>query len=286
MRDFNERNATEAVLAQMAGCPDPRLRTVMASIVRHLHEVVQETEPTEAEWLAAIEFLTAVGKRADARRQEFIILSDVLGVSALVDAIAHRGGPGVTESTVLGPFHLEGASPDLPHGAAICGKHGGEPTVVTGRVLDSTGKPLPDAAVEVWQSDADGFYDVQRREPGAALDSRGRFRTGAEGEFWFRTVKPVSYPIPTDGPVGQLLRALGRPMQRPAHLHFIITAPGHPALTTQVFVEGDPCLDSDPVFGVKQSLIATFEQVDDPAQAERWHVPSPFCRMHKDFVLA
>ncbi len=282
MRDFNEGNATDAVLHQFGERADPRLAELLASVVRHLHAVVRETQPTEAEWLAAIRFLTEAGQRSDERRQELISLSDVLGVSALVDAIAHRGPPQATETTVLGPFHVP-AGPVLAQGAALCGKHGGEPTVVTGRVVDPAGRPVPGALVDVWQSDADGLYDVQRSEGG--LDSRGLFRAEDDGSVWFRTVKPVSYPIPTDGPVGRLLRALGRPMQRPAHLHFQVAADRFEPLTTQIFVAGDPCLDSDPVFGVKASLIAPFERVDDPVEAKRWQVAAPFSRMTREFVL-
>lgn len=284
MRDFNEANATEAVLARLDGCPDPRLKAVMTSVIRHLHAVVREVEPTQAEWLAAIRFLTATGQMCDDRRQEVILLSDTLGVSMLVDAIAHRKPAGVTESTVLGPFFVEGAEA-LPHGADICKDGKGEPTVVDGRVLDAAGRPIGGATLEVWQTNAEGFYDIQQPGVQPEMNLRGRFTTDAQGRFWLKTVKPVAYPIPTDGPVGRLLARLERHPYRPAHIHFIIAAPGCEPVTTHLFVEGDPYLDSDAVFGVKESLIRPFERVSDPAEAARYGMAGPFWKVTHDFSL-
>lgn len=257
MARFSEQALTDAVIARMEGCDNPRLKEVMAAVVRHLHALVREVQPTEAEWFQAIQFLTATGQKCDDKRQEFILLSDTLGVSMLVDAINHQKPGGETESTVLGPFYVEGA-PEFPMGADIRPNGAdGAPTLVSGKVTDGNGRPIQGATLDVWQAGADGFYDVQR--PGSEFALRGRFRTGADGRYHFRTVKPVSYPIPIDGPVGQMLLKLGRHPYRPAHLHFIVQAEGFEPLTTHLFVKGDEYLDSDVVFGVKDSLIVDFK---------------------------
>ena len=284
MRDFNEQNATEAVLARLDGCPDARLKEVMTSVVRHLHAVVREVEPSPDEWLAAIRFLTRTGQICDERRQEFILLSDTLGVSMLVDAIHHREPAGCTESTVLGPFHVEGAA-EIPHGGNLCRDGKGAPTVVAGRVLDPGGAPIAGAALDVWQTNGEGFYDTQQPDLQPEMNLRGKLTTDAKGRFWFRTIRPVSYPIPTDGPVGQLLDRLGRHPYRPAHIHFIVSAPGFESVTTHLFVEGDPYLDSDAVFGVKESLIVPFVRNESAADAERLGVAAPFYRVEHEFGL-
>ena len=230
MRTFTEASSVEAVLERMANCPDPRLKEIMDSLVTHLHAFVRDVEPTFDEWLAAIQFLTRTGQICDERRQEFILLSDTLGVSMLVDAINHRKPSGATESTVLGPFHVANA-PVMQMGDSISRDHKGEPLVMSGRVLDQRGTPIRDALLDVWQASADGFYDIQDdRQP--TMNLRGLFRTGDDGRYFFRTVKPSSYPIPTDGPVGAMLTALGRHPMRPAHVHFIISADGCEPLTT------------------------------------------------------
>lgn len=264
MTQFSEDALTEAVIARMDKCDNPRLKQIMAAAVRHLHALVREVELTEEEWFQAIQFLTATGQKCDDKRQEFILLSDTLGVSMMVDAINHRKPGGETESTVLGPFYVEGP-PDLPMGASIVAQtKDGAPTLVSGTVTDGRGKPITGAVLDVWQGGPDGFYDVQK--PDFGLDLRGRFRTGADGRYHFRTVKPVSYPVPTDGPVGKLLLALGRHPYRPAHLHFIVAAPGYVPLTTHIFVKGDGYLDSDAVFGVKESLIVDFKPAAKPGE--------------------
>jgi protocatechuate 3,4-dioxygenase beta subunit len=283
MKTFNEQTATGIVLDRMSGCANPRLKELLTSIVTHLHAVVKEVEPTEAEWFAAIDFLTRTGQMCDDTRQEYILLSDTLGVSMLVDAINHRKPRGATESTVLGPFHVAGA-PALALGDSISKDGKGEPLWVSGRVVDPDGNPIEGAALDVWQTSSDGFYDIQdRTQP--TMNLRGVFRTGADGCYFFRSIKPTSYPIPTDGPVGQMLTALGRHPMRPAHIHFIVSAEGFEPVTTHIFVEGDPYLDSDAVFGVKSSLVVPFVRVDDRAAAAERGLPCPHYAARHDFVL-
>ena len=261
MRDFDETSITDAVLERLAATPDPRMRQVAQSLVRHLHAFVRDVEPSFEEWQAAIGFLTRTGQMCDDKRQEFILLSDTLGVSMLVDAINHRLPEGATPTTVLGPFYVEDA-PELPLGAEVAQAMKGERLHVSGQVTSAGGGPIAGAILDIWHSDEDGFYDVQRpAEENASL--RARFRTDAEGRFHFWTLLPTSYPVPDDGPVGDLLRATGRHPMRPAHVHFMIAAPGHETLVTHVFVAGDEYLDSDAVFGVKQALIAEFPKAPE-----------------------
>lgn len=257
MRNLTQANLTDAVVARLAHCEEPRFKQVMESLIRHLHSFVRDVKLTEAEWAEGIRFLTATGHKCDADRQEFILLSDVLGVSMLVDAINHQKPPGATESTVLGPFYVEGA-PDLRHGADISHGGPGESTEVSGRVLTPAGKPIAGALLDVWQTAPNGFYSTQDPKQ-ERFNLRGKFKTDEKGAFSFRTIKPTSYPVPTDGPVGAILNAMGRHPMRPAHLHFIVSAPGYETLTTHLFVEGDPYLDSDVVFGVKNALVVDFK---------------------------
>ncbi len=267
MRDFDETTITAAVLARFAATPDPRLRQVMQALVRHLHGFVREVEPTMAEWEAAIAFLTATGQMCDDKRQEFILLSDTLGVSMLVDAINNRLPAGATPSTVLGPFHVQGAA-EKPLGATLAAGAAGEPMRVEGRVTSADGTPLPGAELDIWHSDADGLYDVQHG--GEPPELRARFRTDAEGRFHFTTIAPTAYPVPTDGPVGAMLEATGRHPMRPAHVHFLVSAPGHRTLVTHVFAAGDPYLDSDAVFGVKDALVREWVRDADGLRALRY----------------
>ena len=256
MRDFDENNITAAVLERLGSTPDPRLRQVIGSLVTHLHDFVRDVEPSFAEWETAISFLTRTGHMCDGKRQEFILLSDTLGVSMLVDAINHRLPEGATPTTVLGPFYVQNA-PELPLGAEVAQAMKGERLHVSGQVTCVGGAPLAGAIVDIWHSDQDGFYDLQRpAEENASL--RARFRTDGEGRFHFWTITPTAYPVPDDGPVGDLLKATGRHPMRPAHVHFMIAAEGHETLVTHVFAAGDPYLDSDAVFGVKQELIREF----------------------------
>lgn len=260
------------VIERLDATPDPRLRDILASLVRHLHAFVRDTRITEEEWSRGIAFLTAVGQKCDARRQEFILLSDVLGVSMQVVAVQHDPVAAGTEATVFGPFHVEGA-PAIENGGDVANGARGTPCVVRATVRDLQGTPIAGATVDVWQSDDDGLYDIQRSDL-AAAQGRGVLTSDAQGGFWFRSVLPVPYPIPMDGPVGDLMRATGRSPWRPAHLHFRIRAPGYRTLITHVFREGDPNLGSDPVFGVRPSLVATW-----PATAEGSH------ELRYDFVL-
>lgn len=282
MRNLTEQNVTDAVLTQMQHTPDPRLKTVLTCLIRHLHDFVREVELTDAEWLAGIQFLSDVGRWCE-KRQEFILLSDTLGVSILVDAINHRKPAGATESSVLGPFYVEGA-PELPRGASIADQTKGEPAVVSGRVLTPDGRPIAGALLDVWQTGFNGLYDVQDPEQ-QGLNLRGRFRTDADGRYEFRTLRPRGYTVPTDGPVGRMLQALHRHPWRPAHIHFVVSAPGYQTLTTMLFIEGDPYLDSDAVFGVKNALVVELVRHDSPEDAARWEMPTPFYSVAYDFGL-
>lgn len=284
MRNVTEENLTEAVLRQITA-QDPRVQQVVTSLVRHLHAFIREVEPTEDEWFTAIDFLTRTGQKCDDKRQEFILLSDTLGVTMLVDAINHRLAEGATETTVTGPFHA--AALEMDNGAMIArGPEGqrGNHAVVRGRVRDVNGNPLAGVKVDVWQSDDDGFYDVQD-ENQPEMNLRAILTTDEHGEYWFRTVRPSSYPIPTDGPVGELLLATGRHPMRPAHIHFRLTHPHYKRLTTHVFVEGDEYLDSDAVFGVKDSLVVPFVLNEDRAKAAEYEFPGPFYEANFDFTL-
>jgi hydroxyquinol 1,2-dioxygenase len=283
MSNLTEQNLVNAVLEKLEGAKDPRFKQVMTSLIKHLHAFVRETELTEAEWFRGIQFLTATGKKCDDKRQEYILLSDTLGVSMLVDAINHRKPGGATETTVLGPFYVSGAK-DMPMWADVAGDAPGEPAFVFGRVLDVGGKPIAGAALDVWQTDGEGFYDVQR--PGGNESyARGKFTTAADGRYGFRTVKPVSYPVPTDGPVGKMLLGMGRHPYRPAHVHAIVSAPGYEKVATHLFVEGDAYLDSDAVFGVKHSLVVPFKPHPAGPTPDGGKSHAPFCTAEYDFKL-
>ncbi len=273
-----ERSAITAEAVASAGaCDDARLKAVYAALIRHLHGFVAEVGLTHEEWLAAIRFLTATGQACDDVRQEFILLSDTLGVTALIDELAAQrtATPGATESSVLGPFFAEQA-PDVERGGSLS-RGNGVPLLVSGTVRDAAGHGIADAVLDVWGTDGAGKYDSQYAD--RRVDCRGRVRTDAGGTFAFRTDVPVSYPVPTDGPVGTLLNALGRHAMRPAHLHFRVHADGFHPLTTAIYVAGDPYLRSDAVFGVHDSLIEEFRPGTD-ASGE------PLATLERDFVLA
>ncbi|MEO0382112.1 MAG: intradiol ring-cleavage dioxygenase [Pseudomonadota bacterium] len=255
---FTEETSESAVNGRMGADIDPRLATVMTSLVRHLHAFAKDVELTQEEWGIAIDFLTRTGQLCDDNRQEFILLSDTLGVSMLVDAINHRRPNGATENTVLGPFHVADA-PNYPMGQNICLDDKGESCLFQGRVIDLGGNAIEGASIDVWSDNADGFYDVQQPNVQPKFNNRGIFTTAADGAYSFRGIRPVAYPIPDDGPVGQMLAALNRHPNRPAHMHFIVSAPGYERIITHTFVDGDEWLTSDAVFGVKASLISTME---------------------------
>lgn len=282
---FTEADSADVVISRNVNAQDERLKQVMAVITRKLHEAVKEIEPTEEEWFRAIMFLTDTGHMCNDWRQEFILLSDVLGVSMLVDAINNRKPSGASESTVLGPFHVADA-PELPMGSNICLDQKGEPMRVRGRILDTDGNPIAGAKIDVWQANDEGFYDVQQKGIQPDFNLRGVFRTGADGSYHFRGVKPKFYPIPDDGPVGKLLAQLGRHPYRPAHLHYIVEAPGFDRLVTHIFDPDDPYIRSDAVFGVKQSLMAKFQPLTDPDAAKAAGFDGPFLDLAFDFVLS
>ena len=283
MQHRRASDLTEAVAAAMAPDTHPRTRQIVAALVHHLHAFVEEVQLTEAEWMAGIQFLTAVGQKCDDRRQEFILLSDTLGVTAVKDRVNHPQTVGVTEHTLLGPFHRAGA-PALPLGSDLAAGVPGEATRVRGRVLSTDGRSLPGARLDVWQADAAGFYDLQKPDL-TGLELRGEFTADADGRYWFSTIKPAPYPIPFDGPVGQMLQTLGRHPYRPAHIHFIVSAPGFQPLTTELFAAGDPYLASDAVFGVRDTLVVPFVPYDETRHGTIADGPVPVYLVEYDFVL-
>jgi hydroxyquinol 1,2-dioxygenase len=283
MRDFDEKSITEAVIARLADCDDPRFRHVMASLVHHLHDFVRDVRLTEAEWITAIQFLTDVGKTCTDQRQEFILLSDTLGISVLVISINHPAEEGSAESTVLGPYYWEGA-PDMPLGSNLAEGVKGEPAFYSGRVLGANGKPLANALLDVWSGDGEGNYDMQM--PGdVGMKARGRIRTDSEGRYWFRSIRPTFYPVPTDGPVGRMLAKMGRHPFRPGHIHMIVSAAGHEPVTTHLFVADSEYLDSDAVFGMKESLVAKFNRHPAGKAPTGESVSTPFYTVEYDFRL-
>jgi catechol 1,2-dioxygenase len=280
----NEAKISAQAVAAFANTPNPRLRQVLQGLVRHLHAFASEVELTEAEWLEGIRFLTDTGKMCDGVvRQEFILLSDVIGLSMLVDAVNHRASEAATETTVFGPFYMAGM-PQRGHGENMAFTPG-EPALVVGRVLDADGRPIADAVLDVWQTADNGMYSGQ--DPDQPLTNlRGRYRTDEAGRFAIRTIIPVSYPIPTDGPVGRLLQASDRHPWRPAHLHFMVKAAGHRSLVTHLFNHDDPYLESDVVFGVKDSLKVVYQPCrQDHPLAARYAISGPFSLASYDFVL-
>ncbi|HWT23275.1 MAG TPA: intradiol ring-cleavage dioxygenase [Solirubrobacteraceae bacterium] len=283
-RNLADEALTRAVLASFEGARSARFRELADSLVRHLHAFASEVGLTEEEWFQGIDFLTRTGHITDERRQEFILLSDVLGLSMLVVGINNRRPPQATESTVFGPFFVEG-SPGFSNGDDLANGAPGEPCLMQGRVLNLDGEPVPGAHLEVWMADKDGFYDVQYDD----LDEpRGRGHLSADdrGRWWFWSVKPEAYPIPADGPVGGLLDAAGRHPMRPAHVHFLVRAPGYQRLITHVFVDGDRYLDSDAVFGVRSNLITAFERREAGTAPDGREMPTPYWVMAYDIVLA
>jgi catechol 1,2-dioxygenase len=261
MTAFTEQSHLDEALRRLQNTENPRLKQVMEAFTRHMFAFVNEVKPTEDEWMQGIRYLTALGQMCDDVRQEWILFSDAFGVTMLVDYINHQKEAGTTESSVLGPFYREGA-PEYANGENISQDGEGEPIVLTGTITDSGGSPIKGAKVDIWQTAPNGLYEVQdKTQPEYNL--RGIFTTGADGRYTARSVKPVSYPIPDDGPVGQLLRAVGRHPYRPAHVHFIVSAEGYEPVVTQLFTDDDPYLESDAVFGVKDSLVIHYTPEGD-----------------------
>ena len=261
MRNLNEDTITQAVIERFSKTPDPRLKTILISLVQHLHAFAREVKLTEEEWFQGIDLLTRTGHMCDDKRQEFILLSDTLGLSMLTVAMNNKKPAGCTEATVFGPFYVEGA-PRYQNGDDVANGASGSPCQVRGNVRGLDGKPVPHATIEVWQADADGNYDVQYANL-AHPQARGVLEAREDGSFDFRTIVAEAYPIPTDGPVGEMLRASRNHPWRPAHLHFMIKAEGYESLITHVFRDGDQYLDSDAVFGVRQSLVADWVRQPD-----------------------
>ena len=285
---FSEENSAGAVNARIdTAKADPRLAQVIMALTRHLHAFIKEVEPTHDEWMTGIKFLTDTGHMCTEWRQEFILLSDTLGVSSLVDTVNHRSGNGATEHTILGPFHVQN-HPRRKAGDNICLDGKGEPLAVCGRVLDTSGKPIAGATIDVWQTNDDGFYDVQQKGVQPDMNMRGMFESGPDGSFWFRSVRPRYYPIPDDGPVGMLLGALGRHPNRAAHIHLIIEKPGFDKVITHIFEPNCPYLREDAVFGAKDSLIGDFRKSTDATRAVQlgFEAAPFFWEVTTDFVLA
>ena len=285
MPQFNDIELTEAVIRSFDQTPDPRARFLLQELVKSLHDYVRKTDLTFAEWEYAIDFLTRTGQKCTPVRQEFILLSDVMGVSMLVDAVNHRERDGATETTVLGPFYV-GEHKTMPHGADVSPRLDGEPMFVQSRVTDLAGKPLANVPVDVWHADNEGFYDSQKSDYEThGPSSRARFITDADGRFFFRTILPCSYPIPTDGPVGEMIMQTRRHPMRPAHVHFLVNAPGYEPLITHVFIDGDKYLDSDVVFGVKNELVARIEQRSDALMPDGKPAGRPWHLMTYEFRM-
>lgn len=283
MRSMTETELTKIVLEGYSKTTDPRLREILSSLIRHLHDFVREVRLTEAEWMTGIKYITAAGQISDEKRQEVILFSDLLGVSALVNMVSAAVPEGATETTVIGPFYVEGA-PEMGWGESIDKTGKGEPMILRGKVVGLKGEPVANARIDVWQTDADGEYDIQNADiPENNL--RGWYKTNDKGEFLIRTVRPTSYPIPVDGPAGDLVRASNRHPWRPAHVHAMIRANGYQELITHIFDGDDPYLDSDVVFAVKESLIFNFSENTSAEDAAKYDLKSPFLEMNHTFIL-
>ena len=286
-----QQGLTEEVIATFAGCKDERFKFLMTELVTHLHAFVRKVDLQPQEWIAAIGFLTATGKICDEKRQEFILLSDTLGVSMQVVALAQarasaagQAATPATEATVQGPYYWEGA-PDRELGDDIGEGVPGEPAFYSGQVTDVQGRPLAGALLDVWSGDGEGVYDMQR-EGAPEMQARGRFRTDAQGRYHFWSIRPSYYPIPMDGPVGGMIERMGRDPNRPGHIHMIVSAEGHVPITTHLFVANSPYLDTDVVFGVRDSLIVPFEQHAPGRAQDGREMPHPYWSAHYDFRLA
>ncbi|MEM7032346.1 MAG: dioxygenase [Chloroflexota bacterium] len=285
MSYVTEENLRDVVISTL-NTDDERFKEIFTALVKHIHAFTKEVDLTLDEWFVGIDFLTRTGQMCDEDRQEFVLASDMFGLSALVDMMHNRGQGSATESAVLGPFHTKALPMEM--GATIARgpeEDRGEQAVVRGMIKDSNGNPIENATLDVWHADDVGFYDVQdEKQPDHNL--RGIFKTGADGQYWFRTIKPSPYPVPTDGPVGELLNAIGKHAMRPAHLHFKIDAPGFDQLVTQIYSADSGYLDSDAVFGVKESLLAKYVPNHSAKEASKHDFRTPFFEMDFDFVLS
>jgi hydroxyquinol 1,2-dioxygenase len=281
MRKVTQESITDAVIASFAGSKDGRLKEVLGHLVRHLHAFARDAKLTHAEWKAAIDFLYAAGRISNDQRNEFMLTSDVLGLSTLVDLLNQPAG--ATESSELGPFYAEG-SPLLPVGADLVKGNTGDRVLVRGRVLDTAGRPIAGALLDFWQAASNGLYPEQdkRQDP---LNLRFCMKTDGEGRYAFTTIKPAAYTVPYDGPVGGLLRAGGRDAWRPAHFHFIVSADGHRPVVTELFADDDPYVERDAVFGVRESLIVRYVRHEKAADATPWMIAAPFYAVDFDFRL-
>ena len=291
MSEYNQSKLTQDVLAAFASTPDARLRELMTALVKHVHAFAREVDLTPEEWMAGLNFLNATGQISTERRPEFILLSDTLGLSMMVVSLAQarasgnlKGATEATEATVEGPFFWPGA-PDLPLSADIGEGVPGEPAFYMGRVTDVNGQPLGGALLDVWSGDGDGKYDVQLSDT-PTMRARGRFRTDAEGRYWFWSILPAYYPIPDDGPVGRMMRATGRSIYRPGHIHMQVSAPGHVMLTTHIFVAGSPYIDEDAVFGKRDSLVVDFDKHPPGKAVDGREMKKPYHSASFDFRLA
>ncbi len=291
MSEYNQSKLTQDVLAAFAGTPDARLRELMTALVKHIHAFAREVDLKPEEWMAGLNFLNATGQISTERRPEFILLSDTLGLSMMVVSLAQarasgnvKGATEATEATVEGPFYWPGA-PDLPLGSDIGEGVPGDPTFYMGRVTDVNGVPLAGALLDVWSGDGDGKYDVQLA-PEPTMKARGRFRTDAEGRYWFWSIRPTYYPIPDDGPVGVMMRATTRTINRPGHIHMQVSAPGHVMLTTHIFVGGSPYINEDAVFGKRDSLVVDFDTHPPGKAVDGREMKKPYHSASFDFRLA
>ncbi len=282
--NHSDENLTQVVLESFKNSNPERFQEIIQSLVKHMHAFIKDVHLTEDEWFKGIDYLTRTGHITDDKRQEFVLLSDVLGVSMLVIDINHQQSSRATASTVFGPFYFEG-SPSFSNGDDIANGASGEPCYMKGRVLSTTGEPLSGAHIEIWQADDHGFYDVQSKTS-TEMYGRGHLSTDSEGNYYFWSVRPEAYPIPEDGPVGELLHAAHRSPMRPAHVHFMITMPGYKTLITHVFKENDQYLNSDAVFGVRSSLITAFEHHEPGIAPDGKKMDVPFYTMNYDFYLA
>ncbi|KAH7183553.1 Intradiol ring-cleavage dioxygenase [Fusarium flagelliforme] len=283
LKDLTIDNITENVHAINSQCVNPRLKYILERVVTHLHDLARETRLTTDEWMTAIQFLTQVGQISSDVRQEFILLSDILGLSLLVDSIDHPKPKGSTEGTVLGPFHTHEAE-HVGEGSLISQDPDGEPLLVLCTLKDIDGKPIDGASIDVWETDSKGFYDVQHADRNGP-DGRAVLKSDSEGNFWFKAIVPVPYPIPHDGPVGKLLKVLGRHPYRPSHMHFMFKKDGYDPLITALYLKDDPYESTDAVFGVKDSLVVSIQKVTDEEMAKKYDVKVGSALMTYDFVL-